>query len=85
MGGLPHPRRDGTSDWIQHVLKLGARRYPGHTGSILDEPSKAIKAGVHGVPGGENMFIDDEGSLRYYTVREAARIQGFPDLYSFHG
>lgn len=85
LGGLPHPRRDGTSDWMQHVLKLGARRYPGHTGSLLDEPSKAIKAGVHGVPGGENMFIDDEGSLRYYTVREAARIQGFPDLYSFHG
>jgi len=51
----------------------------------LDEPSKAIKAGAHGVPGGENMLVLDDGSLRYYTVRESARIQTFPDEYLFHG
>jgi DNA (cytosine-5)-methyltransferase 1 len=52
---------------------------------VKDEPSKAIKAGVHGVPGGENMLVSEDGSLRYYTVRESARIQTFPDDYLFHG
>ncbi len=51
----------------------------------MDEPSKTIKAGAHGVPGGENMVILDDGALRYYTVRESARIQTFPDNYAFHG
>jgi DNA (cytosine-5)-methyltransferase 1 len=40
---------------------------------------------VHGVPGGENMLVLDDGSLRYYTVRESARIQTFPDGYQFYG
>jgi DNA (cytosine-5)-methyltransferase 1 len=51
----------------------------------LDEPSKTIKAGAHGVPGGENMLALDDGSIRYYTVRESARIQTFPDGYVFSG
>ena len=25
----------------------------------------------------------DDGSIRYYTVRESARIQTFPDMYRF--
>ena len=60
-----------------------AKSYPGHSGSKLDEPSKTIKAGAHGVPGGENMVILDDGSARYYTIREAARIQTFPDSFVF--
>lgn len=64
---------------------VGAKIYPGHTGSALDAPSKTLKAGVHGVPGGENMLIDDEGRPRYCTVREAARIQTFPDGYRLNG
>ncbi|MDR2047245.1 MAG: DNA cytosine methyltransferase [Clostridiales bacterium] len=59
--------------------------YVGHSGSVLDEPSKTIKAGAHGVPGGENMLTLDDGSIRYYTVRESARVQTFPDKYIFHG
>ncbi|MNF95110.1 Modification methylase AplI [compost metagenome] len=51
----------------------------------MDEPSKTLKAGGHGVPGGENMLVRPDGSLRYFTVREAARIQTFPDNYIFHG
>ena len=48
-------------------------------------PSKTLKAGVHGVPGGENMLIDDDGAPRYYSVREAARMQTFPDGYRLGG
>ena len=57
-----------------HVPQLGARVYPGHTGSPLDLPAKALKAGDHGVPGGENMMVRDDGSVRYFTKREAARL-----------
>lgn len=68
-----------------HIYQPGARTYPGHTGSPLDRPAKALKAGSHGVPGGENMMVLDDGSVRYFTVREAARLQGFPDNYQFSG
>lgn len=77
----PGSRRDISN----HVLQPGARAYPGHTGSPLDEPAKALKAGVHGVPGGENMIAFGDGSVRYFTVREAARLQGLPDSYEFIG
>lgn len=66
-----------------HALQEGARVYPGHTGSPLDQPAKALKAGDHGVPGGENMMVRDDGSVRYFTIREAARLQGLPDTYHF--
>lgn len=66
-----------------HVLQVGARVYPGHTGSLLDMPAKALKAGDHGVPGGENMMVKDNNSVRYFTVREAARLVGLPDEYLF--
>lgn len=66
-----------------HVFQGGARVYPGHTGSPLDQPAKALKAGDHGVPGGENMMVKDDDSVRYFTTREAARLQGLPDSYHF--
>ncbi len=66
-----------------HVLQPGARVYPGHTGSPLDLPAKALKAGDHGVPGGENMLIRDNGSVRYFSIREAARLVGLPDEFEF--
>jgi DNA (cytosine-5)-methyltransferase 1 len=66
-----------------HVYQAGARAYPGHTGSSLDLPAKALKAGDHGVPGGENMMVRDDGSVRYFTLREAARLVGLPDDYEF--
>jgi DNA (cytosine-5)-methyltransferase 1 len=66
-----------------HVFQAGARVYKGHTGSPLDQPAKALKAGDHGVPGGENMMVMDDGLVRYFTIREAARLQGLPDEFSF--
>lgn len=66
-----------------HIFQPGARAYAGHTGSPIDEPAKALKAGVHGVPGGENMVALKGGKVRYFSVREAARLQGLSDDYEF--
>jgi DNA (cytosine-5)-methyltransferase 1 len=68
-----------------HYLNPGARSYAGHTGSDLDEPAKALKAGDHGVPGGENTLRLPGDSVRYFSVRECARIQTFPDEWVFAG
>lgn len=86
LTGIPDPERagDGKSFW-NHRLVPGARAYQGHTGSPLDEPAKTLKAGDHGVPGGENMIAFEDGRVRYFTVRESARLQTFPDDYSFFG
>lgn len=72
-----------SSEVANHVLQPGAKSYPGHTGCALDQPAKALKAGVHGVPGGENMLRLDDGGVRYFSVREAARLQGIPDTFRF--
>ena len=84
---LPDPRWeiDASRKIANHRFQPGARTYAGHTGSPLDEPAKTLKAGVHGVPGGENMLALPGGEVRYFTVRESARLQTFPDDYIFHG
>nr|WP_306265844.1 DNA cytosine methyltransferase [Pararhizobium sp. IMCC3301] len=85
LSDLPDPEMPGENNHIEgHEFKPGARIYKGHTGSDLDLPSKTLKAGVNGVPGGENMLVKDCGSVRYLTIRECARVQTFPDNYSFH-
>jgi DNA (cytosine-5)-methyltransferase 1 len=70
---------------MNHRLQLGARPYKGHTGSPIDFPSKTLKAGDHGVPGGENAIRFPDGTMRYLTVREAARVQTFPDQWELRG
>lgn len=76
--------RDVTHDLKGSDFKY-SKEYPGHTGSYIDEPSKTIKAGAHGVPGGENMVKLDDGTTRYFTMDEAKRIQTFPDEYAITG
>jgi DNA (cytosine-5)-methyltransferase 1 len=56
-----------------HRYQPGAKPYAGHTGSPLDLPAKTLKAGDHGVPGGENMMVRDDGSVRYFSPRGKAR------------
>jgi DNA (cytosine-5)-methyltransferase 1 len=87
IGDLPDPEHETEKalTYHNHRFQPGARSYPGHTGSPLDEPAKTLKAGVHGVPGGENMLRKPDGSVRYLTVRESARLQTFPDEFQFHG
>ena len=83
LHNLPDPHSNhGIKD---HTFHDGARIYPGHTGSILDAPAKTIKAGDHGVPGGENMIRFADGTVRYLTVLEAKRLQTFPDDFMIKG
>ena len=84
LENVPPPDKEGTFH-PEHVFRGGARVYPGHTGSFIDLPSKTIKAGGHGVPGGENMLRTSDGHVRYYTTYEAKLLQTFPENYSVHG
>jgi DNA (cytosine-5)-methyltransferase 1 len=85
LADVPDPRDGSANPFRNHRFQNGAKCYKGHTGSPLDMPAKTLKAGDHGVPGGENMMVLDDGNVRYFSAREAARIQTFPDGYVFHG
>ena len=84
ISNMPLPYTD-TNCNSEHIIRKGAKEYPGHTGSEIDMPAKTIKAGGHGVPGGENMVKFSDGSVRYFTTLEAKRIQTFPDDYPISG
>jgi DNA (cytosine-5)-methyltransferase 1 len=78
---LGPPSRRVEPEIANHRHVPGARLYHGHTGTRMDQPAKTIKAGVHGVAGGEGTLICDNGKARYFTVREAARLQDLEDDY----
>jgi DNA (cytosine-5)-methyltransferase 1 len=86
IGDLPSPVLGAdTPGWLHHWGWPGALQYRGHTPNQLDWPAKAVKAGVHGVPGGEGVVRLDDGSLRNLTVREVARVMTFPDDWELAG
>ncbi len=90
IGDLPEPLEPLEAKlehpgWSHHVGWPGAREYPGHTPNDLDQPAKTVKAGVHGVPGGETVLRRDDGSIRYLTVREVARVMTFSDTWRLAG
>jgi DNA (cytosine-5)-methyltransferase 1 len=88
IGDLPDPENQkiGARKVENHDFVPGAKSYPpGHTGSAHDLPSKALKAGVNGVGGGENMLLKSNGDVRYFTSLEMRRIQTFRDSYQFIG
>jgi DNA (cytosine-5)-methyltransferase 1 len=84
---LPEPIGDYVEhpDFVHHTGWPGAREYPGHTPNMLDRPAKTVKAGVHGVPGGETVLRRPDGSIRYLPVREVARVMTFPDTWRLEG
>lgn len=76
----------------EHIGWPDARIYPGHTPNVRDRPAKTVKAGVHGVAGGELVVLTDDvypGTdqlrHRYMTVRETARVMTFPDTWALRG
>ncbi|MFI0354377.1 DNA cytosine methyltransferase [Actinomadura sp. 9N407] len=71
--------------FTDHIGWPNARIYPGHTPNELDRPAKTVKAGVHGVPGGESVMLLDDGTHRYMSVRETARVMAFPDDWKLAG
>ena len=80
------PEPDYAGDFHrEHIRRDGAKIYPGHTGSFIDLPAKTLKAGGHGVPGGENMIRYHNGDVRYFTTYEAKLMQTFPKDYAIHG
>lgn len=88
IGGLPAPVPRGQREVVpNHIQHPGARAYKGHVGSQWDYPSKALKAGMNGTPGGENTLrvARDGNEVRYYTTREAGRLHTFPDEWHFVG
>lgn len=85
LTAIPPAGYDPIPGWPDHYPIPGARVYAKHTGSPIDLPSKTIKAGVHGVSGGEAMIRQLNGQVRYLTIREAAITQGFPQDYEFPG
>ena len=67
----------------RHCIEGKASSYDGHQPSTLDSPSKTVRAGTHGPGGGSNTIQMDDQTIRYFTIRELARLQGFPDTYQF--
>ena len=72
---------DGTN---RHEVVGKAREYRGHVANEFDALSRTIRAGNVGSGGGNNTIRTEDGSVRYFTIREMARVQGFPDDYLFH-
>ena len=76
--------RDAAPPTRHRVHHRTPRQYRNHAPSRMDRPSKTLLAGANGPGGGSNCVELDDGSLRYFTVREMCRLQGFPDAFQPH-
>lgn len=83
LKNIPHPSE--AHGIFDHIFRPGAKIYPGHTGSFIDAPAKTLKAGGHGVPGGENMIRYTNNSVRYFSVYEGKLLQTFPSDFHIMG
>lgn len=72
-----------TGEGEHALIRSEARAYKSHQPSELDRPGRAVVGGGggHGCGGGNNCVRLDDGRLRYFTIREMARLQTFPDAY----
>lgn len=81
----PSPTVSGSSTIYHHPTpRKPPATYAGHTGNVPDKPAKTVKAGVHGVGGGEGVLHTDDGP-RQATVAETAILQDFPADWPFQG
>jgi DNA (cytosine-5)-methyltransferase 1 len=62
----------------------GLIAYRGHRVNEPDGVSRTLKAGVHGVPGGDGL-VRDGSLIRRLTPIECERLQGFPDGWTTFG
>ena len=69
------------NDAFAELVKDGVRFFNGTP--VLDLPPEERFSGR--VPGGENMVRYQDGSVRYFTVFEAKKIQTFPKEYIITG
>lgn len=67
----------------EHTEKGSPKCYQGHMPSNLHTQAHTVVAGCHGPGGGNNTVIDENGRLRYFTISELARLQGFPMNHKF--
>lgn len=78
----PEPRTDGNACAIK-AGESGTKNqilvgYKGHTANTPDAVAKTLKAGKHGVPGGEGL-LNEGYRIRRLTPKECCRLQAFPD------
>ena len=75
----------GEPDGVNRHDEMGpAKAYVGHGPSKPEGLAHTIRAGIgRGPGGGNNTLLLPDGRIRYFTVRELARIQGFSDNHQF--
>lgn len=86
-GATIEVREDGVSNALRTAGGGSSKpmvMYPGHAVNEPDGVARTLKAGTHGVPGGEGL-VRDGMAIRRLTPVECERLQGFPDNWTRYG